>query len=102
MVEINVARLIGATEECACGQSGSQPPLSSPSFHQTSRFTERIIVVIDGTRDIQIRFGFKNFHLWHLSFQTDPPSLFSPVRVERKRRHIGASDAKFRGMVSER
>lgn len=25
MVEINVARLIGATEECACGLSGSQP-----------------------------------------------------------------------------
>lgn len=25
MVEINVARLIGATEECACGPSGSQP-----------------------------------------------------------------------------
>lgn len=32
MVEINVARLIGATEECACGQSGSQPTLSSFSF----------------------------------------------------------------------
>lgn len=25
VVEINVARLIGATEECACGPSGSQP-----------------------------------------------------------------------------
>jgi len=25
VVEINVARLIGATEECACGLSGSQP-----------------------------------------------------------------------------
>jgi len=27
VVEINVARLIGATEECACGLSGSQPAL---------------------------------------------------------------------------
>lgn len=28
VVEINVARLIGATEECACGLSGSQPVFS--------------------------------------------------------------------------
>lgn len=48
VVEINVARLIGATEECLCGQSGAQPQdqhnprgKSTGSIHQVAQKRQR-------------------------------------------------------------
>lgn len=45
VVEINVARLIGATEECACGLSGSQLATSLMSVSDMSNNDFRYLTV---------------------------------------------------------
>lgn len=51
MVEINVARLIGATEECACGPSGSQ--LASASRECSLSWTFAVLLRTDRARDFR-------------------------------------------------